>query len=64
MSINLTNDLHEDFIVSLLHSRMNLLLKTIHYVEAGNPINGYVQENLKEVERDLRWVVKKLYFDN
>ena len=65
MDINLTTQscIQEDLIVQLLYSQIRTLGKVLNHIETGNPINGYVDENIKCVEKDLRWL-RKFCLDN
>ena len=56
-------DIHEDLFAGFLRSQINVLHKVLTHIEEGNPINGYVDENIKCVEKDLRWL-RKFYFNN
>ena len=56
-------NIHEDLFVGLLRSQINLLHKVLNHIEEGNSINEYVDENIKCVEKDLRWL-RKFYFIN
>ena len=51
-------NLSEDLFVSSLRSQIDLLMKVLNHVETGNPINDYVAENMKAVEKDIRWLRK------
>lgn len=53
----------EDVIVQLLYAQIGVLNNILKHIEAGNSINGYVDENIKSVEIDLRWL-RKFYFSN
>ena len=53
----------EDMIVRFLHTQIDLLNKVLKHIEAGNSIDGYVDENIKNVEVELRWL-RKFYFNN
>ena len=63
MEIRGEQHIHEDLIVSLLRSQINLLGQVISHIEEGNTINGYVHENIKCVEKNLRWL-RKLFLNN
>lgn len=52
----------EMFIVSL-RAQMHLLKTILIHIENNNPINGYVDENLKSIEKELRWA-RNSYFNN
>jgi len=52
-----------ELMVSVLRSQVGILLKILTHIEQGNHVNGYVQENMKLVEKDLRWL-RKYYFEN
>ena len=54
---------HEDFIVSLLRSKVTQLLKVLNHIEDGNSLNGFVNENLRNVEKDLR-SLREFYSEN
>ena len=53
---NIEKNIHEDLFVSFLRSQINSLMKVLNHIEQGNDINGYVNENIKCVEKDLRWL--------
>ena len=57
------NNIHEDLVVSFLRSQMKRLDKILNHIEEGNDINTYVNESIKCVEKDLRWL-RKFYFNN
>ena len=63
MEILSEKNIHEDLFVSFLRSQTNSLQKVLTHIEQGNEINGYVDENLKSVEKDLRRL-RKFYFNN
>ena len=51
-----TLSLQEDIIVTLLRSQIGSLSNVLHYIEQGNSVNGYVEETIKRVERELHWL--------
>ena len=57
------NNIHEDLVASFLRSQRKRLDKILDHIEQGNDINDYVNENIKCVEKDLRWL-RKFYFNN
>ena len=63
MRIDYGMHVKKDLMVRLLQSQIQILNKVLHHIEQNNPINGYVEENLKSVEKELRWV-RKFYFNN
>ena len=58
MNTTAQKNLSEDLFVSSLRSQIDLLMKVLNHVETGNPINDYVAENMKAVEKDTRWLRK------
>ena len=58
MNTTAQKNLSEDLFVSSLRSQIDLLMKVLNHVETGNPINDYVAENMKAVEKDIRWLRK------
>ena len=60
---NARTKVSEDVIVQLLYTQIRILDQVLKYIEAGNSINGYVDENIKSVEVDLRWL-RKFCFNN
>ena len=52
--------LQEDIIVTLLRSQIGSLNSVLKYIEEGNSVNGYVDETIKRVERELHWLRKDL----
>ncbi len=63
MRIRQNDHLHEDLIVSWLRSQIGILTKILHYIEAGNDINGFVDEGIRGVEKELR-SFRKFYVGN
>ena len=63
MNEQFLNRIHEDLIIRLLRSQIELLMNLVNHIEAGNDINGYVEDNLKRVEKDLRWL-RKFYLNH
>ena len=55
-----TLSLQEDIIVTLLRSQIGSLSNVLHYIEEGNSVNGYVDETIKRVERELHWLRRDL----
>ena len=51
-------NLSEDLFASSLRSQINILMNVLNHIETGNPINDYVAENLRTVEKDIRWLRK------
>lgn len=59
-------NLNEDVMFSLLRSQMNVLSGVLRSLEEekkeplsrNNSLNEYVHENIKNVEKDLRWLRK------
>ena len=54
-------DSSKDFIVQFLCSQVNTLKNVQTHIEEGNTINGYVQDKLKGVEKNLKGL-RKLCF--
>lgn len=54
---------NDEFFVSLLRSQVTQLLKVLNHIEDGNTASGYVDENLKNVEKDIR-SLRKFYSEN
>ena len=54
--------IYSDVILRILRSQVLQLTKIIEYLEEGNHINDYVNENTKSIEKNLRWL-RKFYFD-
>ena len=57
------NRIQKDLVVQLLYSQIRALCKVLNHIETGNPMNDYVDENIKSVEKDLRWL-RKSCLDN
>ena len=55
MNAHVKNRIHEDLIVQLLYSQIRTLCKVVSHIQTGNQVNGFVDENIKNVEKDLRW---------
>ena len=55
---NPNSPISEDLIVQLLYTQIQTLSKILHHIESGNPINDYVEENVKNIEKKLRWLRK------
>ena len=53
---------HGDLIVSLLRAQIGCLVKVVQHIEQGNSINEFVDDNIKRVEKDLRWL-RNYYFN-
>ncbi|GEM_PF-2772227 len=59
-------NLNEDVMFSLLRSQVNVLSDVLRSLEEekkepllrNNHLNEYVHENIKNVEKDLRWLRK------
>jgi hypothetical protein len=58
MNANAKNRIHEDLIVQMLYSQIRTLCKVVTHIQSGNDINGFVDESVKSVEKDLRWLRK------
>ena len=56
-------NIHEDLFVGFLRSQLSHLQNILSHIEQGNPINGYVDENIKRIEKDLHWL-RRFYFNN
>ena len=63
MRIDYGMHVKKDLMVRLLQNQVQILTKVLHHIEHNNPINGFVEENLKSAEKELRWV-RKFYFNN
>ena len=46
----------EDAIVALLRSQISSLTNILHHIEGRNRLNGYVDETLRRVEKELHWL--------
>ena len=51
-----------DMINSSIRSQIHLLGQLIQHIEQGNPVNGYVFETLRTVEREIR-DLRKIFFN-
>lgn len=58
INLNAKNRIQKDLIVQLLYSQVRTLCKVLTHIETGNPLNEYVDENIKCMEKDLRWLRK------
>lgn len=47
---------HEDMIVTLIRTQIGSLISVLNHIETGNTINGYVNDTLKRVEKNLHWL--------
>ncbi|OGX06618.1 MAG: hypothetical protein A2Z88_09275 [Omnitrophica WOR_2 bacterium GWA2_47_8] len=63
MKLNSETIFNEDFFVSSIRSQVNVLCKLLKHIESGNPINEYTHEDIRLVEKELRWV-RNFYFNN
>ena len=52
---------NEDIIVSFLRSQIKTLENIIESVEKRNDMSDFAHENLKRIEKNLRWI-RKLFF--
>src|SRR5437868_981539 len=46
IGMNGNNSVQQDLIVQLRHSQVRTLYKILNHIETGNPINGFVDENI------------------
>jgi hypothetical protein len=52
------NRIQEDLVIQLLYSQIRTLCKVVSHIQTGNQVNNFVDENIKCVEKDLRWLRK------
>ena len=52
---------NSDFVVSLLRSELNVLSSTIRMIEDNEINRDVVIDNLKQVERDVRWLRRSCF---
>ena len=63
MSRQTLNQVHVELITRLLRSQIEVLTNLVTHIEEGNDIDGYVKDNLKRTEKDLRWL-RKFYLNH
>ena len=52
------SSIQEDLIVRMIKSQIELLSKVLNHIETGNGINEFVNDNLKRIQEELRWLRK------
>jgi hypothetical protein len=57
MKISSETEINRDFFVSCLRTQINILSKLLDHIENDNPIDHYVDENLRNVKKELRWML-------
>ncbi len=58
MTANSVTNYQMDVVASLLRAQIDTLEALLKNIEQKNPIDEYTDENLKRVEKSLRWLRK------